>query len=203
MRSLRKRHANVASEDESLEYARKLYANILDWYKDAHGRAQLILTVDGAFVTLLAGAVVGSRSDLHATVNAFGLETWIALTLMAVAFALSGGSALWALMPLRLRTKAVIQDFEKYEAEDKAKGLDPAPSVMWYSQFIVLQKREDFISNVARMGKAQEQVALASQIHVLSRGLRRKYRGVFLGYVSTGFALLMLLFAAADYAIRA
>jgi Family of unknown function (DUF5706) len=195
--------ATLASEDESLEYARSLYASIVDWYKDAHGRAQLLLTVDGAFITFLAGVVLANRSDLHITLDAFGPETWTFLGLMAVGFAISGGAALLALMPRRLGHGKIDQDYWANDKADRRMGLHPAPSNMWYSEFIIKRGREEFIADVAAMDKTKERVALASQIYVLSKGLGRKYRGVFVGYVATGIALLMLLLATTDYLIRA
>ena len=36
-------------EKEAFEYTKGLYGNIIDWYKDVHGRAQAVVTLDGVF----------------------------------------------------------------------------------------------------------------------------------------------------------
>src|SRR6476660_210956 len=90
-----------ASSTPGLEYARKLYANILEWYKDVHSRAQVILTVDGAFITLLAGSVLGKSDEIAAATDEFGPETWALLALTAVAFGLS---LIWAIRTLTPRS---------------------------------------------------------------------------------------------------
>jgi hypothetical protein len=190
-------------QQESLEFARRLYESITSWYKETHGRAQIVLTVDGAFVTLLAGTIVGKPADMGATTSVFGPETWGALLLMALAFAVSGGCAIWALIPLRLSSKKIEDDFRALLETDRAKQRDPPSSVMWYSQFIVRVRSEDFIDWVSRIDLEDERNALAQEIHILSHRLTHKYQGVFAAYAATGVALLMLLIAAADYAVRA
>jgi hypothetical protein len=59
------------------------------------------------------------RSILHDTVSAFGPETWAFLGLMAVGFMVSGGSALWALIPLRLRQRTLDKDYDANIEADK------------------------------------------------------------------------------------
>jgi hypothetical protein len=48
------------SNDEALEYARRLYLNLLDWYRIADFKGQLLLTLNGAFVTIMTGFVWAS-----------------------------------------------------------------------------------------------------------------------------------------------
>jgi hypothetical protein len=184
-----------------LEYARKLYASITGWYTDTHGRAQIILTVDGAFITLLAGVVVAKEADLRPTLSVFGVETWISLAVMALGFAISTASALSALIPLRLSPKRIRADYDELARSDEQHHRDPPSSVMWYSQFIIQMGQEDFISRVSRMSDDHERDALAQEVYLLSRRLRRKYRALFVAYLGTGVAVLALLFAASDYVV--
>ncbi len=69
-----------SSAPPNVEYARRMYDRAIDWYKIAESKAQLILTVNGAFVTITFGLVSGSvpehgrsRSDDEATYRPEGL----------------------------------------------------------------------------------------------------------------------------------
>jgi hypothetical protein len=52
------------SSEEALEYARRLYLNILEWYKIADSKGQLLLTLNGAFVTVMTGFVLGKPAGI-------------------------------------------------------------------------------------------------------------------------------------------
>ena len=41
--------------EPALDYTRRVYANVLGWYENADRKAQLILTANGGFLTVLAG----------------------------------------------------------------------------------------------------------------------------------------------------
>jgi hypothetical protein len=185
-----------------LTYTKDLYANVIEWYKDVHARAQLILTLDGAFVTLLSGAVVTKRVDLEAAAEAFGPETWIFLALMAVAFAASGACVILALMPRGLRWTNIRNKYRDFMQEDQEAGRKPPTSVMWWHQFIKEMGRIDFMRNAAKVGDQEERNALASQIVALSERLRWKYRLVYAGFIATAVAVLSLLLATTFYVVR-
>jgi hypothetical protein len=58
---------------------------VIDWYKVAESKAQLILTVNGAFVTITFGLLSGSVAELRRSVAVIGILTWFFLTLALVA----------------------------------------------------------------------------------------------------------------------
>jgi hypothetical protein len=72
-----------------LAYTKAFYGNLLDWYKDVQSRAQLALTLDGAFVTILSGVVFSKSDDLENAIKVFGIDTWVFLVLTGVSFLLS------------------------------------------------------------------------------------------------------------------
>jgi hypothetical protein len=83
----------------ALEYARRLYANVLDWYKLADTKAQLLLTIDGAFITIIAGAIFGNPEATSDRARQFGPETWVLLAVSALALLASVACAalcLWS-----------------------------------------------------------------------------------------------------------
>ena len=186
--------------DEALEYAKALYTNVIEWYKDVHDRAKQVVTLDGTFITILSGVIVLKGTDLQAVTDALGTDTIVALVLMAAAFVVSGTAALAALIPLWLKEDHIVAKYNELRAAD---GTIPAPSVMWYSQFIRQLHRADFVGQSLRMTKELHAKALASQVHTLSIRLARKYRLVFTAFVAVGVAILALLYATGSYMIHA
>ena len=63
----------------SLEYARRLYDRVLAWYESAERKAQLILTLDGLFLSFLTSSLLSKPADLRPVVERFGAETWVFL----------------------------------------------------------------------------------------------------------------------------
>ena len=45
----------LTADGSGVEYTRRLYANVLAWYDNADRKAQLILTANGGFLTVLVG----------------------------------------------------------------------------------------------------------------------------------------------------
>jgi len=54
----------------SLDYSRFLYEDVKDWYKNADMKAQILLTLMGAFVTFLASSIFVKADDLAASPSA-------------------------------------------------------------------------------------------------------------------------------------
>src|SRR4051812_9109866 len=87
-----------AGTEAGLEYARRLYDRIIAWYESAERKAQLILTLDGVFLSFLTASVLTKPGDLHLIVDRFGAETWALFGLMCVALFLSIASAVGCLV---------------------------------------------------------------------------------------------------------
>jgi hypothetical protein len=78
------------------EYIRRVYASTREWYAVAETKAQLLLTVNGAFVTILFGTLFGKLGNAHAR---FGPETWafLGITVAALVSALvCAAGCLWS-----------------------------------------------------------------------------------------------------------
>ncbi len=57
------------------DYAQALYDRLIGWYEDAERKAQLILTLDGIFLSFLSAFAFRKSADLRATTSDFGAET--------------------------------------------------------------------------------------------------------------------------------
>lgn len=179
-----------------LAFAQRLYGNLGEWYKDVHGRAQLVLSLDGAFVTLLAGSIIGNRDEIESATDVFAWETWVLLGLMALSFAISLFYAIRTLTPRNLfkrRIDSAYLDLRGDETEP------PPPEVMWWSQFIWRVGWDWFRTRVKTMTDAEERDALSSQIFALSEHLNDKYRFLHRAYIGAGLAVVFLLAASASF----
>jgi hypothetical protein len=174
----------------------------MEWYKDVQSRAQLALTLDGAFIAILSGAIVAKSSDLVVTLNSFGWDTWVLLTGMAASFVLSILFSMLALLPFGFRRNEIDANFLRFRREDDDARRDPPTSVMWYSGYIKRLERAPFLRYSERMGSREHRAALASQIFALAERLERKYRWVFLGYACAGAGVLTMLLAVGSYLLH-
>jgi hypothetical protein len=89
----------MANNEKSpgLEYARRIFDSVLDWYKNADTKAQIILTINGVFLAFLTGSIFKKQDDIGPMFSRFGGETWLLLGLMCVALT---GSILSAIVCL-------------------------------------------------------------------------------------------------------
>jgi hypothetical protein len=101
----------------------------IDWYKVAETKAQLLLTVNGAFVTVAFGLVSGSLADFKRSLDTAGPLPWLFLTLAVSA--LCGSILAAAATLLSQHGRHIREDFRQ-------PGIDPAdektyrPEGMWY-----------------------------------------------------------------------
>ena len=58
-----------------LDHVRALDDRVIGWYRDAERKAQLILTLDGVFLSFLSASAFQKAADLRATTARFGPET--------------------------------------------------------------------------------------------------------------------------------
>jgi hypothetical protein len=56
----------------SLNYSRRLYSNVVDWYKNAETKAQILLSLDGIFVSVLVGSLLRDPATMNPILNQSG-----------------------------------------------------------------------------------------------------------------------------------
>jgi hypothetical protein len=193
--------AAAASGDPGLDYTRRLYANVLGWYESADRKAQLILTADGGFVTVLTALTLAKPAEVEHTLRAFGPETWlffgVAAAAVVVAFA-SAALALWS----RLLKQSEAESIFRRHGVRRGDATTYDPSVLWFFQ-LVQHLDEDALERRLHTLTPQEEIdALVDQIVALSRNVANKHRWVNVGFTATATALACLLVTSVSYAIR-
>lgn len=181
------------------EYVRRLFANILDRYKDVHNRMQVLLTINGIFLSFLVGNIITRRVDLDAIIQSFGPETWALLVLMTTAMGLSILWVILCLSPGIASDGTVKAEVAALRGQDS--GAIPA-TVMWYFHHIAVLDREEFVSNATQRGTVLETEALATQAHILSGRLVQKFRYARRAFVATGVSFFCFLLTGASYLLR-
>jgi hypothetical protein len=183
---------------DALDYARRLFERVVDWYKNADSKAQIILTLDGAFLTFLTTSIFKNPDDLSKITQRFTFSTRLFLVLMCLSFI---GSILTALMCLwsriflfskrdevLLREKKEIKEAERY-----------SPNVMLFFKTISWLDHDKFQSQLADVDKEFEIKALASQSYLLSKRVNTKHLLVNLGFALSGAGLIFFLASGISY----
>jgi hypothetical protein len=167
----------------ALEYARRLYENVLQWYESAERKAQIVLTVDGVFLGLLTASFTSNVNDQRGVVDAFGALTWIALSIALTMLLLSLLSAVWC-----LRSRHVY-----------APGSESPAETMWFFEMIAAKQQAEFMTQARAVDALMETDALSSQIWRLSNIVGAKHRWANVAFASTALSLFAFALAAASY----
>ncbi|TMR22645.1 hypothetical protein ETD86_10970 [Nonomuraea turkmeniaca] len=183
----------------SVEYARRMYDRVIDWYKVAESKAQLILTVNGVFATITFGLLFGSISELRKSGIVIGPETWIFLVVALAALCCSIGFA-----------TACLQSRHSYNIRtDFAQlGIVPdrqetyRPEGLWYFGHLARLRWEWVFERLRTADEEFEITTLAYNVHGLAKVVLRKHRLINAGWILTSIALIALIAAGATLVIR-
>jgi hypothetical protein len=193
--------SGAAPPTAALEYARRLFENITDWYNAADTKAQVILTIDGAFIAFLSSTLFAEPAKLRALSNAFSAGTWVLLLLMSLALTGSIASALACLWS-RLYGNREIDDIFRQLGVDVHDAASYKPGVLWFFQFLRRLEGEHVETRLLQMDETGEVRALRFQITALSDNVMRKHKWVNAGFVLTGSSFVLFLAAGITYIIR-
>jgi hypothetical protein len=174
-----------------LEYSRRLYDDVLDWYKSADSKSQVVLAIDTAFLAFLASTVFSEPDKLRAIVAVFGWVTWLNLTLMLLSLIVSIGSAIVCVWSRIYSLKEVKQIIKKTESRCQDPDKYPPETIMWFFQFVEILDQQKFQATLESVEEEFELKVLAEEIYILSGNVRRKHLAVNIGF---GFAALSLIF---------
>ena len=193
-----------AKDVEQLNYTRRLYDNVLDWYKSADSKAQVILAIDGGFIAFVSSTVFVNPGDLKIILGAFSPITWSALAIMIISLVGSIGASIYCLWS-RIYSEKEIRKFiddevEKASVTSNESGGYP-PSVSYFFQFIEHLDLEIFGSTIRKVDSQFELKALTSQIHILSGNVRDKHFAVNMGFALTSLSLIMFFAVAGSYTL--
>lgn len=153
--------------------------------------------MNGVFVTLFFGALLGSSGKSHAAGRGLGLATWIFGCLFTVALSTAISCAALSLWSLHGRANA---EFARL-------GVDPQqpvtyrPEVLWYFGHLA-RLRPDCIEEKLRDDQDAEISTLSYHLIGLSRKILRKYRWVNTGWAFTSLGLFALVATGASYFLQ-
>ena len=191
----------LTADGSGVEYTRRLYANVLAWYDNADRKAQLILTANGGFLTVLVGFALSRPLEVRQTVDVFGPETWLFVGLTAGGIVASFVSAALALWSRLLSASARDGIFARHGV----KLGDPTtydPSVVWYFQLVRHLDESALERRLQRFSPQDEIDAMVDQIIQLAKRVHEKHLWVNIGFVAMTVGLSCLVATAASYAIR-
>jgi hypothetical protein len=183
----------------SLEYARRLYADVLGWYHSAETKAQVVIGIDGAFVAFLTASIFQKPEDLKGIVAAFSSTTWILFGLMSACLIVSLAAGIFCLWS-RIYSENRLQDVITQACRPEAAGDRYDANVMWFFQFVAAIKDDCFRRTLETADENFELNAMEAQIPILSGHVRLKHQAANLGFLFSSLTLVLFLFAGLSYA---
>jgi len=186
----------------SVEYARRLYEDVLGWYRSADTKAQVVLGIDGAFVAFLASGIFKKPEELKPIVAAAVLTPWIWVPLCTMVVSLLA-SMCAAIECLRSRTysRAELRKTLSGAMKTVAGRKSYDPKVLWFFQFVATLDMDIFRRDLAHANEEFEIEVMASQIQALSGNVRKKHRSANLGFLFAAVTLSLFLLAGISYVV--
>lgn len=180
----------VAERQEALIYCRSVYAGMLDWYKIADAKGQLLLTLNGVFVTVLSSSLLLRPEDLSARKTQLTLIAWVFILGAAVAV---GYSIFCGIMCLRSRLSNA--DLDKLHANfqylDGEGRVQYRPAVtFWFGTVARFKDQKKGLDLLLKSNAEFELSALADEILLFAPNVLAKHQWVNRGWVAAGCALL-------------
>lgn len=189
----------------NIEYTRRLYQNVLDWYQNADAKAQVVLAIDGGLVAFISSTVFTKPEDIKAVIFALTGGTWALLICMVISLAVSMGASIYCLWA-RIYPEQKLKEFiDRAVEKAKVSGADDRyypPTMSCFFQFIERLEKEKFRETLRSADAEFEIKALASQIHILSGNVRKKHFAVNIGFMFAAAALAFFFISAASYALK-
>jgi hypothetical protein len=201
----------------ALEYLRRQYQNIFDWYKSADSKSQVLLGVNGAVISIVGVVFLAAPSELAARLSAMSSGALYLICAASLCLVTSVTCGVFA-----VRARLSNTSMRRIQQEMHINPDNPAtfgPEGMWWFGFIgqmvgsPISQRETFLRRKALietflMENATpgfEVQALASQIIILASNTLAKFRWVNRGWIlySSGLALLLIFIAIYVLEIRA
>jgi hypothetical protein len=185
----------------ALEYARRVFDGVLDWYKNADSKAQIILSLDGAFLAFLTSSIFMEQDKLSKILSRFGLETWILLGLMCISLIGSILSAIFCLWS-RIYNEDELDVILKSEGVEFENSATYKPQFMLFFQFLSRLQPKRIAERFSVINEEYEIEALAFQMQIISQNVMNKHYWVDRGFVLVGLSLLFFLSAGISYVLR-
>ncbi|MET9405306.1 hypothetical protein ABZX90_05870 [Streptomyces sp. NPDC002935] len=182
------------------EYVRRVYDRVIDWYKVAESKAQLILTVNGILVTVLFGITADNVTSKHELRKVSGVETWLFLSVSTGALL---GAVTCAAACLWSRHGA---NYKGTFARLGVRPNDPStyrPEVLWYFGDMAHLELEPAAALISQADAGFEVATLSYNVVHLAGIVLRKHRCINAGWALTALAIISLILGGASVFIRA
>jgi hypothetical protein len=180
------------------EHAQAMYDRVIGWYESAERKAQLILTLDGIFLSFLSASAFQKAGDLRETTDSFGPETWALLALMAIALLGSIVSAVTALFS-RMYSDAEMEGYLERRGVQRDRPESYRPSVTWFFQDLAQLDPQALSATLLRADAGYAVSVLAENVVALARNVVKKHRFVNWGFILAGATLVFFLAALVSY----
>jgi hypothetical protein len=182
-----------------LDYLRRAYESTREWYSSAETKAQLLLTINGLFITVLFSSVLGKADDARKTIAVFGSETWVFLGLALAAIIAAVCSATLTMWSRHGSSSSDELGLLGVQADDPDSYV---PEVLWYFGHIARLDPSHVKDKLLNSDAQFEAIAISNSLIKLSHRVLRKHNCVNAGWISIAFALVMLAFAVSSITIR-
>jgi hypothetical protein len=195
----------VETEEEkhSLTYINSVYAHVEHWYENADRKAQIVLVLDGAFLSFITSQAFTEPADLQEITVCFGPETTLLLALMALSLAASILSAIICLHPRLHAKRSKTELMLEYEIE-KGETDAPVPArLSWFFGYLAQLDQERVARQLQNVDDSFAAEALAHEAAKFSRNVLKKHKWVDRAFLFASLSLISLLLATASYWLRA
>ncbi len=217
-----KKAVRISDDTEALEYTRRLYQNVFEWYNIADQKAQVIITLAGVIVGLWSGFLFfGGDSSLKTIIESFGFETILFLGLFITAISGSIYSSLQCLWSrhapnsvmgsILLKKNAQIESQPPESKGDKPSGISTnqkenkgkySAERMWFFHKVRDLDEVEFCRQLQGVDSTFEIAILANEIHILSNNVTKKHNWVNAGFLLLALSLLLFLLTGVDVILR-
>jgi hypothetical protein len=188
-----------ASQPEALAYSRLVYDSMRDWYKVADRKGQLLLTLNGIYITALSSVVIVSPQALLSR-KAFPAVAWLFFGGAALATTISILSAI-ACLHSRLSNSRLDQIRDLFVEPDDGGVTRYRPVVTFWFGTIARMDHGIGLIMLRSADEAFVLAALTEEIFLLAPNVLAKHRWVNRGWMTAGASLLFLLGGAASTVI--
>ncbi|HEX3960041.1 MAG TPA: Pycsar system effector family protein [Trebonia sp.] len=189
--------SRIEAAEANVEYLRHMYGSTRAWYTASETKAQLLLAVNGVFVTVLFGLLFGRSIGTRSEVSQFKADTWVLIGVTAMCLVGAVSCATLSLWSLHGRAEA---EFAELEVEP---GIPSSyrPEVLWYFGHIA-HLQPDIVKDKLRTVDRQFEIDTLSY-HVVDLAIKvfRKHRWVNAGWAFTALGLVALVIAGVSFFI--
>ena len=186
-------------EKQPFKYISAVYAHVEHWYENADRKAQIVLVLDGAFLSFITSTAFVKAEDLRKIISCFGLETTIIIALMALSLAASILSAIACLHP-RLHTKHDKTELMLNIEIRKSNVAEPIPArLFWFFGYLAQLDQERVAHQLQNVDDSFAAEAVAHEAAKFSRNVLQKHIWADRAFLFVSSSLIFLLLATASY----